>query len=137
MAKRLTLKQERFIDEYIIDGNATQAAIRAGYSEKTAYTIGRENLNKPQIAKILKERRKQAVERINITQDDILKGLREIAVDKKAPKAPRVAAWTALAKMAGIMVEKRKIEHTGKVKHEHNLSDSAKGKLKEVYEAGK
>lgn len=45
----LTPKQARFVDEYLIDLNATQAAIRAGYSEKTAEAIGAENLRKPLI----------------------------------------------------------------------------------------
>ena len=46
---RLTDKQQRFVEEYLIDLNATQAAVRAGYSEKTAAEIGSENLRKPQI----------------------------------------------------------------------------------------
>lgn len=46
---KLTQKQRRFIDEYIISGNATQAAIKAGYSKKTARKIGQENLTKPDI----------------------------------------------------------------------------------------
>lgn len=45
----LTAKQKRFVEEYLIDLNATQAAIRAGYSPNTAYSIGNENLNKPEI----------------------------------------------------------------------------------------
>lgn len=45
----MTEKQKRFCDEYLIDANATQAAIRAGYSERTAYSIGQENLRKPEI----------------------------------------------------------------------------------------
>lgn len=45
----MTKKQKRFCDEYLIDCNATQAAIRAGYSKKTAYSIGVENLKKPEI----------------------------------------------------------------------------------------
>lgn len=45
----LTDKQRKFADEYLIDCNATQAAIRAGYSKKTAYSIGDENLRKPEI----------------------------------------------------------------------------------------
>ena len=49
-------KQRVFIDEYARDFNATQAAIRAGYSPKTAYSIGQENLNKPEIAKAIQER---------------------------------------------------------------------------------
>jgi phage terminase small subunit len=45
----MTPKQERFIQEYLVDLNATQAAIRAGYSARTAREIGRENLDKPDI----------------------------------------------------------------------------------------
>lgn len=45
-----TAKQQAFIREYPLDFNATQAALRAGYSERTAYSIGHENLNKPEIA---------------------------------------------------------------------------------------
>ncbi len=61
MAKpKLTDKQEMFCLEYLIDLNATQAAIRAGYSEKTAHSIGNENLIKPliqdRIAKAMAER---------------------------------------------------------------------------------
>lgn len=52
----MTPKQKRFCDEYLIDTNATQAAIRAGYSEKTAYSIGNENLNKPEIRAYIDER---------------------------------------------------------------------------------
>lgn len=43
---KLTPKQKRFVEEYLVDCNATQAAIRAGYSPKTAYSIGQENLKK-------------------------------------------------------------------------------------------
>ena len=47
--KRLSDKQERFIDEYMVDLNAKQAAIRAGYSKKSAVVIAAENLKKPMI----------------------------------------------------------------------------------------
>lgn len=49
-------RQRRFADEYIISGNATEAARKAGYSERTAYSIGNENLKKPEVAKYIKER---------------------------------------------------------------------------------
>ncbi|UQS82597.1 terminase small subunit [Bombilactobacillus folatiphilus] len=49
MKKKLTAKQQRFADEYIKTGNATQAALEAGYSKKTAGVIANENLNKPYI----------------------------------------------------------------------------------------
>lgn len=53
---KLTEKQKRFADEYIISGNATQAAIKAGYSKKTANRIGAENLSKPVIKQYVEER---------------------------------------------------------------------------------
>lgn len=53
---KLTQKQRRFIDEYIISGNATQAAIKAGYSKKTARKIGQENLTKPDIKATIEKR---------------------------------------------------------------------------------
>ena len=52
--KKLTARQERFCREYIIDYNATKAAVRAGYSEKTAKSIGSENLTKPDIRTYIK-----------------------------------------------------------------------------------
>lgn len=52
----LTNKQKAFIDEYLVDFNATQAAIRAGYSEKSAYSIGWENLQKDYIAQRIESR---------------------------------------------------------------------------------
>lgn len=53
---KLTVKQKRFADEYIISGNATDAAKKAGYSEKTAGVIGSENLIKPNISSYIKKR---------------------------------------------------------------------------------
>ncbi|MCI5891824.1 MAG: terminase small subunit [Clostridiales bacterium] len=51
----MTEKQKRFCDEYLVDCNATQAAIRAGYSEKTAHSIGAENLIKPELKTYIDE----------------------------------------------------------------------------------
>lgn len=74
----LTAKQQRFVDEYLIDLNATQAAIRAGYSAKTAGQIGDENLKKPQIAAAVAERMKAREQRTEITQDMVLRELAKI-----------------------------------------------------------
>lgn len=71
MAK-LTAKQGRFVEEYLIDLNATQAAIRAGYSAKTAYSIGQENLSKPEIAEAVCEANAQRSERTKIDADYVL-----------------------------------------------------------------
>lgn len=57
--RKLTAKETRFVDEYLEDFNATQAAIRAKYSAKTAYSIGHENLNKPEIIFEIQQRLKK------------------------------------------------------------------------------
>ena len=56
--KKLTQKQEEFCKQFIVDLNATQAAKRAGYSQDTAYSIGWENLRKPEIASRIDELKK-------------------------------------------------------------------------------
>lgn len=73
----LTAKQQRFVDEYMIDLNATQAAIRAGYSQDTAGAIGYENLKKPEIQLALSEARRAQQERTQITAD---RWLQEVAL---------------------------------------------------------
>lgn len=74
----LKAKQRRFVDEYLVDLNATQAAIRAGYSKKTSHVIGPENLEKPEIkAEIAKKMEKRSI-RTEITQDRVLTELARI-----------------------------------------------------------
>lgn len=67
--KKLTARQERFCREYIIDYNATKAAVRAGYSEKTAYSIGSENLKKPEILSFIRTLQGNQVQRLCINAD--------------------------------------------------------------------
>jgi phage terminase small subunit len=74
----LTPKQRAFVREYLIDLNATQAAIRAGYSEKTAYSIGEENLKKPDVAAAIEAAMKNRAARTDITADRVLKELAKI-----------------------------------------------------------
>lgn len=71
----MTPKQERFVEEYLIDLNATQAAIRAGYSSATAYSIGEENLRKPEIASALERAMAERSERTAITADYVLQSI--------------------------------------------------------------
>jgi len=78
-AKKLTAKQKLFCYEYLIDLNATQAAIRAGYSEKTAYSIGNENLNKPEIAETIAKCKIKRSERTQIDADWLLTRLADEA----------------------------------------------------------
>ncbi len=69
---KLTLKQKRFADEYIISGNATEAAIKAGYSKKTAYSIAEENLKKPDIKSYIDERLAELDEATIATQKEVM-----------------------------------------------------------------
>lgn len=74
MAK-LTDKQERFCEEYLIDLNGSQAAIRAGYSKDTAGSIGFENLKKPEIQNRIQELQLERSQRTGITADMVLQEL--------------------------------------------------------------
>lgn len=74
----LTDKQEMFCREYLIDLNATQAAIRAGYSEKTAPTIACENLIKPNVQQRIAELKAERSKRVDIDADYVLRRLVEI-----------------------------------------------------------
>ena len=78
MAK-LTEKQRRFVDEYLIDLNATQAAIRAGYSVKTAKDIGCQNLAKLNIQQEISEKMAERSKRTGVNQDRIVLELAKIA----------------------------------------------------------
>ncbi len=75
---KLTLKQKRFADEYIISANATAAAIKAGYSKKTARSIGQENLTKPDIKAYIDERLEKLESEKIATQEEVLQYLTSI-----------------------------------------------------------
>ena len=72
---QLTLKQKKFADEYIISGNATESAIKAGYSKKTANRIGSENLSKLDIQNYIDERLAQLESEKIADQQEVLKYL--------------------------------------------------------------
>ena len=75
---KMTEKQKRFCDEYLIDLNATQAAIRAGYSKKTAYRTGADNLIKPQIKEYIEKRMAEKESQLIADQDEVLKYLTSV-----------------------------------------------------------
>ena len=72
---KLTPKQQRFVEEYLVDLNATQAAIRAGYSERNADKIGSELLGKTRVAEAIREAKQERSERVQMTQDSVLEGI--------------------------------------------------------------
>ena len=76
---KLTAKQQSFVEEYLVDLNATDAARRAGYSAKAAAQMGYENLMKPHIAAEIQEAMNRRSERVEITADMVLRELGKLA----------------------------------------------------------
>lgn len=74
--QKLTRKQEAFVREYLIDLNGTQAAIRAGYSKRTAHKIATENLHKPAITAALQKKMDKRAEKTEISSDFVLTTIR-------------------------------------------------------------
>jgi len=116
----LTAKQQRFVDEYMIDLNATQAALRAGYSEKTSYSIGQENLKKPEIAKEIEKRQQKHAEKAEMTVEWVLQQYRDIILGTKETE-PNTArgALDSVAKHLGMF--KERLEHSGELSFKVSL----------------
>lgn len=72
-------KQKRFCEEYLVDYNATQAATRAGYSEKTAYSQGHDLLKKPEIVAYIDELKEKTAAKLNITRERVMQELGRLA----------------------------------------------------------
>ena len=105
MAKGLTDKQKIFVYEYLIDFNATQAAIRAGYSKDTAGAIGAENLKKPQIQKFLEKYQNDRSEKCGIKFDMIIEELKKIGfsdIDTESVRpTDKIKALETMSKLLG------------------------------------
>ena len=100
---KLTEKQKRFCEEYLIDFNATQAALRAGYSQKTAYSIGDENLRKPEIQSEIQTLIRKRSERTGINADIVIKELVKIALaDTEITGKEKIKALELLGKHLGL-----------------------------------
>lgn len=131
---KLTEKQRRFADEYIRLGNATEAALNAGYSKKTARAIGSENLTKPDIKAYIDQRLDELKKESIAEQDEILQfltsvvrgkargtslvglGMGEQAVEQVPPTlAERTRAAELLGKRHGLWTEKHDVNVTGAV----------------------
>lgn len=114
----LTPRQHRFIDEYLIDLNATQAAIRAGYSAKTAEQQGPRLLGNVGVAAAIKAAQAKRAEKLELTAASIAKQL--IAIADKAKAYGSVSglnvarqALMDVAKLNGLIVEKQAIDLEG------------------------
>jgi phage terminase small subunit len=113
MAK-LTAKQAKFVEEYLKDLNATQAAIRAGYSKKTANAAAGRLLVNVSVKKAIQEAQKKLSEEALVTQADVIRGLLKEAeyMDDGTSHSARVSAWEKLGKHLGMFVERH--DHTSK-----------------------
>lgn len=109
----LTPKQQRFVEEYLIDLNATQAAIRAGYSEKTAQEQSSRLLSNVMVQEAVQKAKNKLSERTELTVDMVVQGLLKEAQDyaEGSTQSARVSAWAHLGKHLGMF--KDKIEHSG------------------------
>lgn len=113
----LTPKQAAFVREYLVDLNATQAAIRAGYSKKTAQQIGDENLSKPVIREAIAKAQGKRAEKVELTAEMVINGLLKEATADDGPtcKTARVKAWELMGKHLGMMTDRSKVEVSGDV----------------------
>lgn len=102
--RELNDKQAAFVREYMADFNATQAAIRAGYSVKTAGQIGHELLKKPEVQQRLREFQQKAAEKTETEAEWIRRRLKEEATDftEFASQSARVRALELLGKINGV-----------------------------------
>ena len=69
---KLTIKQKKFADEYIISGNATESAIKAGYSDKTAYSSGQRLLKNVEVKEYIQKRQEEERKKHEIRKEDII-----------------------------------------------------------------
>lgn len=113
----LTPKQQRFVDEYLLDVNATQAAIRAGYSEKTAYSQGQRLLKNVEVEKFLSERARSASQKVDLSAERVLRGLYEEATrtGDGASHGARVSAWGLLGKYHKLFTDRIEADITSDV----------------------
>jgi phage terminase small subunit len=110
IAMKLTAKQKKFCDYFIELGNGTQAAIKAGYSEKTAGVIAQENLKKPAIMEYIAARTNGIENPLIASGDEILETLSEIMRSKRTKAADRIKAAEMLGRRALIWNDKRKAD---------------------------
>ena len=122
----MTRKQQRFVEEYLVDLNATQAAIRAGYSERTAYSIGIENLKKPVIAVAVEAAMDDLAARTAVTQESVVAMLQESRDDAReaGQHSAAIKAAELLGKITGHFTDK--VHITGDVSLVDILTGAAK-----------
>jgi len=106
---QLTAKQSRFCQEYVVDFNATQAYIRAGYSDSGAAQSASALLTNPKIQEELADLQAEDATRLELTHQVVLEGLWGIAADPDATVSARVRAYELLGKHQGMFTDRLEI----------------------------
>lgn len=109
----MTDKQQRFVDEYMVDLNATQAAIRAGYSAKSAEKIGHQLLEKTRVSNEILKRKAKLSSVANWTAADVLKRLARLA-DEGYKDSDKIKALELIGRHIGMFQDK--VELSGGVR---------------------
>jgi phage terminase small subunit len=107
--KTLTPKQKSFVLEYLIDKNATQAAIRAKYSEKTADTIAARLLGNVKVRAEIDRQLAYQEKRTLVTADYVITGIKKIADSESTEDNNKLKAFELLAKHLGLLTENHKL----------------------------
>jgi phage terminase small subunit len=123
----LTPKQDRFCREYLVDLNATQAAIRAGYSEKTAKQQGSRLLTNADVQTRISELQDEVRQRIDVKVDDVIARLIELSEKSEAAGqfAPAVRAAELLGKRLGMFVNRLEVSETAAMSDEQLIRQVA------------
>ena len=99
--KNLTIKQKKFVNEYLKSMNATQSAISAGYSAKSAYSIASENLRKPEIKEVIFSAMKEHQNDCLLSREQRQKFWQSIMLNEELDLKDRIKASELLAKSFG------------------------------------
>lgn len=105
----MTLKQKKFCDYYLESGNATEAATKAGYSKKTAYRTGADNLKKPQIKSYIEERTKQMDEERIAKPQEVLEYLTRVMNGQELDQFGLDAALSDRTKAAELLAKRYRL----------------------------
>lgn len=132
----LNEKQKRFVLEYLIDLNATQAAIRAGYSKKTAYSIGQENLKKPEIQKAIQAKQNKLQNKLEITQERVLEELAQVAFSKASDETVSNLKYTNKIKALELLGKYLSLFEPKQIQNNSQDDDPITKTLKEEAECG-
>ena len=112
---KLTGKQTRFVEEYLIDFNGKRAAIAAGYSKKTANVIASENLSKPYLKAAIEAKSKEFSSKLDITREMVLEGLfkeTKTFEGQGCTQAARVQAWTQIGRAIAMFTDNQRLDLT-------------------------